>query len=250
MRIFVQTCIGILILMLIVTVTPMGSLGYYVAVVFFAFPLIIHSMNSISRKKYIQTLEKKDRYFLKGIREMRVFSYMWRIIGDFACALVLPAMLYLSDGADILTLAVLIPLAVIARVLIVRFSSYKKIYSTYRNRNFIHLILMTMSSCLYPFIWMAFYSEYNVIFCIGELEDLRGSNIGYLIAYLVDWCNSIVSIFMNQNTIWILSLVFVSGGLLFCSLYNFFLAFLLPKEDFEKLFCVGDNKIENTNMQV
>ena len=204
---------------------------YLISFLIFALVFFSHSCYKISIVKGIDKIERKDKYFMKGFREAHSWSYLIRLLRDVVCALLLPVMLFLTSLADVVALAVLVPLTLLATTLLSRFTPFIMQYENYRTESRRLAVISIVSSVLYPIIWVGLYKSLGSYHIFGTLENLENHRLTRLIGILVDFMNFLPELLMECNAMWIMVLCFCNGGVMLYGLYRYFQSFLLKPED-------------------
>lgn len=231
-----SVAIGVLLLASAVTLVPVNDFFYLLATVIVTIPMAISSMSIVTAYKIVDNKERKNRYLLRSLRQSRVFAYGWRIARDFILAMVIVMILHLASIADLITLAIFIPLSICMRYLIRNLSSYRDEYATCRTRRTAERIVSFFSTVLYPFVWYQIYRLLESDWTVGTLADTKDLHLGQIIAIVVDAANSVTMTVLSSSSVWVMFFVFVSGGICLSGLWRYFSTFLLGKEDLSKLF--------------
>ena len=231
-----SVAIGVLLLAAAVTFVPVNDFFYLLATVMVTIPMAINSMSIVTTYKIVDNKERKDRYMLMSIRQSRAFAYGWRIARDFILAMVIVMILHLASIADLITLAIFIPLSIGLRYFVRNLSSYRDEYVACRTRKTAERLVSFFSTVLYPFVWYQIYRLTDSGWTVGTLADTGNLHLGRVLAIVVDAVNSVTITVLSSSSAWVMFFVFVSGGICLSGLWRYIDTFLMDEEDFPKLF--------------
>ena len=221
---------GILVMGLSISLVSFGSFGYFFAVLLCLIPMFVRTMHKVTARKQVESIERKQKYLLRKLRQSRMPGYFIGFFKDAFLALVVPVGLFLSSGEELLSLFIITMAALALVSFSRRVCTYRKEYAGVRMEVFSEALIVLFSILLYPLLTFFLQSICGDLLTLGTLADFNEMNCARMVAVYFDAGSRFYSLFSKSGCRWLLWLLLDGGCLLYGS-YRFFSAFLLSGED-------------------